>query len=79
MSLPLPVVAMLSTKRTETSDKNEKNRLEELTKRQTPVQAIRIATLGRMSELGLVDWEITEGKSKYTLGKDEFIKDILND
>ena len=63
----------------ETSDKNEKDRLEELTKRQTPVQAIRIATLGRMSELGLVDWEITEGKSKYTLGKDEFIKDILND
>ena len=61
----------------ETSNKQEKEELEKLIKRQTPIQAIRIATLGRMSELGLVNWAIEDGKSKYSIGKDEFIKKLF--
>ena len=36
------------------------------------IEAIRIATLGRMSELSLVKWEIVKGKSQYTRGDEKF-------
>lgn len=36
--------------------------------RQTPISACRIATMGRMSELGIVVWRINEvGRSEYTI------------
>jgi hypothetical protein len=54
----------------------EKENLERITKKQTPIQAIRVATMGRMSELNLVEWEIEGGKSSFKLGNSELIKII---
>ena len=41
--------------------------------RQTPMEAIRIAIMGRMSELNLVNWEMVGLKSNFTLGDEELI------
>lgn len=43
-------------------------------KKQTPVEALRVATMGRMSELHLVKWETEGGKSSFQLGDSELIK-----
>ena len=37
--------------------------------RQTPIDSIRVAVLGRMAELDLIVWETNNGKSEYSLGK----------
>ena len=69
----LQTIISKSTDKTEVGDNQ----------RQTPIQAIRIATLGRMSEIELIDWTIltkddvndlkfTEemiGRSYYKIGK----------
>ena len=48
----------------ENSENNVENR------KQTPIEAVRIATLGRMAELGIIDWETnSEKKSMYTIAK----------
>ena len=48
----------------ENSESNAENR------KQTPIEAARIATLGRMAELGIIDWETnSEKKSMYTIAK----------
>ena len=40
--------------------------------KQTPVEACRIATMGRLTELGVVSWEINkEGKSEYEIADNE--------
>jgi len=37
-------------------------------KKQTPIESIRIATMGRLAELGVVHWHINEGgRSEYTI------------
>ena len=41
--------------------------------RQTPMEAMRIAIMGRMSELNLVNWEMVGLKSNFTLGDEELI------
>ena len=43
--------------------------MEAKSKKQTPVEAIRIATLGRMSEIGLTNWDINKGISHYEQGE----------
>ena len=40
--------------------------------KQTPVEACRIATMGRLTELGVVSWDINkEGKSEYEIADNE--------
>ena len=56
------------------TDKVEKENAERRIKKQTPIQAIRIATMGRMSELNLVEWQIDGGKSFFELGSSELIE-----
>lgn len=47
--------------------------------RQTPISACRIATMGRMSELGIVVWRINEvGRSEYTITDHKLVESILN-
>lgn len=48
-----------------TDDDDEKDKLDKVIKKQTPIEAIRIGTMGRMSELNLVEWEIIDGISHY--------------
>ena len=46
-------------------------------KKQTPIEAIRIATMGRMSELGIVNWKINEsGRSEYTIADQKLADSI---
>jgi len=46
-------------------------------KKQTPIEAIRIATMGRMSELGIVLWHINEsGRSEYTIADQKLAESI---
>ena len=46
-------------------------------KKQTPIEAIRIATMGRISELGIVNWKINEsGRSEYTIADEKLAKSI---
>ena len=60
-------------------EKNEKvkKELRLRTKKQTPVEAIRIGTMGRISELGLVQWEIIGSQSKFSLGDEKLISSIV--
>lgn len=44
-----------------------------MTKHEDTVTSERVATMGRLSELNLVKWEIISGKSSYSLGKIDFI------
>ncbi|MBT6646006.1 MAG: hypothetical protein HOB51_00595 [Thaumarchaeota archaeon] len=57
-------------------DKESRENAERRSKKQTPIQAIRVATMGRMSELNLVKWNIDGGKSFFTLGASELVKII---
>ena len=41
--------------------------------RQTPMEAMRIAIMGRMSELNLVNWEMIGLKSSFSIGDEELI------
>jgi len=51
-----------------TNNASEEKKLRESIK-QTPVEACRIATMGRLTEIGVVDWKInTEGKSEFSIG-----------
>ena len=52
-------------------EKTKKLRLR--AKKQTPVEAIRIGTMGRISELGLVKWEIIGSQSNFSLGDEKLI------
>ena len=47
-------------------------------KKQTSVEALRVATMGRMSELHLVKWETEGGKSSFRLGESELIEILKN-
>jgi hypothetical protein len=48
-------------------DEKEVRNLKKL-KKQTPVESIRIATMGRLAELGVVHWHINDsGRSEYTI------------
>jgi len=40
---------------------------DEADRKQTPIEAIRIATLGRMAELEIIDWSTSGRESRYTL------------
>ena len=42
-------------------------------KKQTPIEAIRIGTMGRISELGLVKWEIIGSQSNFSIGDERLI------
>ena len=45
--------------------------------KQTPVEACRIATMGRLAELGVVSWDINkEGKSEYEIADEELATSI---
>ena len=45
--------------------------------KQTPVEACRIATMGRLTELGVVSWNINkEGKSEYEIANNELANAI---
>ncbi len=50
-----------------TNDVSEEKKLKEMIK-QTPIDACRIATMGRLTEIGVVDWQInTDGKSEFSI------------
>ena len=45
--------------------------------KQTPVEACRIATMGRLTELGVVSWDInSDGKSEYEIADTELATSI---
>jgi hypothetical protein len=47
---------------------NSQNKAED--RKQTAIEAVRIATLGRMAELGIIDWETnSDKKSLYSIAK----------
>lgn len=70
-------MAAKEAKKTE-SDATQIEMYKRIIKKQSPIEAIRIATMGRMSELGLVKWSIENGKSSYKLGEQELIKKLKN-
>ena len=47
-------------------------------KKQTSVEALRVATMGRMSELHLVIWDTDGGKSSFRLGDSKLIEILKN-
>ncbi len=48
-------------------------------KKQTPIESIRIATMGRLAELGAVHWHINEsGRSEYTIKDKKLAESITN-
>ena len=56
----------------------ERENYKRILQKQTPIQALRVATMGRMSELDLVKWETGGGKSSFTLGNSKLIKILKN-
>ena len=60
------------------SNPTEKENYRRIIKKQLPIEAIRVATMGRMSELDLVTWEIESGKSSYKTGNPELVKILKN-
>ena len=58
------------------STKQEKEDFDKIIKKQSPIEAIRIATMGRMAELNLVTWKISEGKSFFE-EKNQKLIDVL--
>ena len=66
------------TKTTEILESNKAKGVE----KQTPVQAYRVGTMGRLSEMGLIRWKISsndDGKaiSKYSIQDKEMAASIL--
>ena len=52
----------------EVIEENSQNKVED--RKQTAIEAVRIATLGRMAEVGIIDWETnSERKSMYSIAK----------
>ena len=46
----------------------------------TPIQSHRVATMGRLAEMGLVKWIIGEdSKSTYEINDENMVDVILND
>ena len=60
------------------SIKKDKEEFDKIIKKQSPLEAIRIGTMGRMAELNLVEWTISEGKSYFTR-KNQKLIDIVKD
>ncbi len=59
-------------------DEKEVRKLKKL-KKQTPIESIRIATMGRLAELGIVHWHINEsGRSEYTIEDKKLAESITN-
>ena len=58
------------------STKQEKEEFDKIVKKQSPIEAVRIATMGRMAELNLVKWNISDGKS-YFEEKNQNLIDVL--
>jgi len=56
------------------SNPTKKIQIKKDMKKQSPIEAIRVATMGRMAELNLVIWEIENGKSSYKPGESELIE-----
>jgi len=66
--------SMIARKDVSTSDEERREIDKEI--RQTPIEAIRIATMGRMSELGIVKWSIEGGRSEYTIADQKLADSI---
>jgi len=61
-----------------TDDLKERAKLRKDIK-QTPIEALRIAVMGRMAELGIVHWHINvKGRSEYTIKNKELSELIIN-
>ena len=58
----------------------EKKHNKKVKKYEAPIQACRSATMGRLSELKLVDWSIDEAShSKYRLTKGEKYHELIDE
>jgi len=60
----------------EENDPEKVKKLRLRAKKQTPIEAIRIGTMGRISELGLVRWDIVGSQSNFALGDKKLISII---
>jgi hypothetical protein len=61
-----------------TEDLKERAKLRKEMK-QTPIEALRIAVMGRITELGIVHWHINvAGRSEYTIENKELSESIIN-
>lgn len=62
----------------DTLDSKEKIKLRKLLK-QTPIEALRSAVMGRLTELGVVDWEInSNSRSEYKIANKELADSLIN-
>ena len=66
--------SMIARKGVSTSDEDRRELDREI--RQTPIEACRIATMGRISELGIVKWSIEGGRSEYTIADEKLAESI---
>ena len=56
----------------------EKSKLRKEMK-QTPIEALRIAVMGRLTELGIIHWHINvRGRSEYTIENKELADSLIN-
>lgn len=61
-----------------TDDLKEKAKLRKEMK-QTPIEALRIAIMGRLAELGIIHWHINvRGRSEYTIENKELADSLIN-
>ena len=61
-----------------TDDLKEKAKLRKEMK-QTPIEALRIAVMGRLTELGIIHWHINvRGRSEYTIENKELADSLIN-
>lgn len=62
----------------DTLDSKEKIKLRKKLK-QTPIEALRSAVMGRLTELGVVDWEInSNSRSEYKIANKELADSLIN-
>ena len=57
---------------------NVQLKAEDKKEKQTPVQAYRVATMGRLSELGVLKWTIEKDtSSSYEIADADIVKELL--
>lgn len=57
---------------------NENSKLQPKDKKQTPIEAYRVAIMGRLSEMGVLNWTIeNDASSSYKLADTEIVKELL--
>ena len=66
------------SKTEEIEKENAKLKVQNMKEKQTPVEAYRVATMGRLSEMGVLKWMINkDASSSYEIADAEIVKELL--